>query len=285
MMGAMTHDPAALGAYLKARRTTRTPEAAGLPGGGRRRTPGLRREELAALAGLSIDYLTRLEQGRHPEPSAQVLSALADALGLTADGRRHLFGLGGRQDPGPRTVTAREVPEPLRRLVTRSDPHPAFVLNRRRDLLVWNTGAAFLFGLDARPPHEHNLVHLTFAEDARALWSDWPMVAQDTVAQLRAALAQTTADPGGDAFVDELSARSAEFAALWARHDVARACNPARRAHHPVAGELIFELELLDAADGDLQLVLLECLGGADRRRWTEHVLRASGGAPRLHVV
>lgn len=276
----MASDPTALGAYLQARRAARTPESAGLPGGGRRRTPGLRREELAALAGVSVDYLVRLEQGRHREPSAEVLGALAGALGLNAQGRRHLFWLGGRPDPGPRLAAARDVSEPLRRLVERASPSPAWVLNRRRDVLAWNAGATALLGdLAALAPEQRNQLHLVFGDPAaRTLWVDWRLVAQDTVAQLRSVLAGVPAGDDVEQLVTSLAGRVPEFAELWARQDVARACNPVRAVSHPVAGDLVFEVELLDAADGDVQVVVLEPSDDTSRRRWAAHVGSSADG-------
>lgn len=283
----MTTDPADLGQFLKARRAARSPEAAGLRGGGRRRTPGLRREELAALAGVSIDYLTRLEQGRHPEPSTEVLSGLAAALGLTSDGRRHLFGLVGRQDPGTVLAARDSVPGVLRRLVERVDPNPAWVLNRRRDILVWNPGAEALLGdLGARPAHERNQLHLTFRDPAaRRLWVDWPLVAQDSVAQLRQVVAHAAHSSEVESLVAELCAGSPDFARLWSQQDVARACSSRRAARVDDAGDLLFETELLDAGGGDLQVVLLEPLDEQSRRRWGEHVARRAGGSRRLRSV
>ncbi|MBJ7519693.1 MAG: helix-turn-helix transcriptional regulator [Solirubrobacteraceae bacterium] len=281
----MAPDPTALGAYLQARRVLRTPESAGLPGGGRRRTPGLRREELAALAGVSVNYLVRLEQGRHREPSAEVLAALARALGLNAQGRRHLFWLAGRPDPGPRIAAAREVSEPLRHLIERVAPSPAWILNRRRDILFWNTGAVALLGdLADLPDAERNQLHLTFRSPAaRALWADWHLVAQDTVAQLRPILAGVPAGDDIEAMIADLVADDPDFAALWARHDVARACNPVRAVHHPEAGDLVFEAELLDAGDGDLQVVLLDPSDASSRGRWAAYV--AGRGDGRLRSV
>ncbi|UUY05365.1 helix-turn-helix transcriptional regulator [Svornostia abyssi] len=279
-------DPAALGQFLQARRAERTPAAAGLPAWGRRRTPGLRREELAALAGVSIDYLTRLEQGRHAQPSPDVLSALASALGLTDAARAHLFLLAGRPDPGPVVLARDDVPGPVRRLVERADPFPAWVLNRRRDLLVWNEGATALLGdLAAMDAEQRNQLRLVFTTPAaRALWADWPLVAQDTVAQLRAVTGPAGADPEVAALVADLSAASPEFAELWARHDVAPACSPLRAAHHPEAGELRFDLGLFDAAGGDLQVVVAEPHDDATQSRWTAF-MRGRLEAGRLHAL
>lgn len=280
----MTADPAELGAYLQSRRAVRRPRDAGLPDHGRRRTPGLRREELAALAGVSIDYLTRLEQGRHREPSPSVLAALAGALDLDPAGRRHLFGLAGRPDPGPVSTVTTEVPQALRRLVDRALPSAAWVVNRRRDILVWNRAADALWGdLSALPADERNQLRLTFCSPrARSTWTEWEVVARDAVAQLRDIVARAADDPHVTSLVARLSGDSPEFAALWTRRDVARACSPRREVTHPVAGELTFQVELLDAAGGDLQLVLLEPADENSSTRWSAHLAATPGAGLRL---
>ncbi len=250
-----------LGAFLRARRAARLPEAAGLPGGGRRRAPGLRREELAALAGVSVDYLVRLERGVQRDPSPEVLGALATALGLAVDARRHLFELAGRAEPRAVDPTARAVPAPLRRLLAAAHPAPAWVLNRRGDLVARNDAADALFG---GLPAEANHVALTLAR--RDLWGDPALVVQDAVAHLRAATVGARDHPAVVALVRELSA-DAEFARLWAAREVRAACSPLRRVRHPQAGDLDFDVQLLDA--DDLRLVVLE---PRDAARWLAHL-------------
>lgn len=269
-----------LGAFLKARRAGRRPEVAGLPGGGRRRTPGLRREELAALAGVSVDYLVRLEQGRQHEPSAEVLRALATGLGLTGETRRHLFALAGRTDPQPVEPAERAVAAPLLRLLTAAHPAPAWVLNRRADLVAWNGAAEALLGdLNGEP----NYLRLVFG-DRGALWADRALVAQDAVAHLRAVTTDIREHPAVGELVRELSAAAPEFARLWARRDVRSACSPARDVRHPEAGDLGFDVQLLDTDGGNLQLVVLEPRTES-RVRWTAHVERATPSDRRLRLA
>ena len=266
-----------LGAFLRARRAARSPEAAGLPGGGRRRAPGLRREELAALAGVSVDYLVRLEQGRQHEPSAEVLRALAAGLGLDGEARRHLFGLAGRTDPQPVDPAVRTVPAPLRRLLLAAHPAPAWVLNRRSDLVARNGAADALLG---EPVDGANYVELVTGV-RRPLWADPTLVVQDAVAHLRAATADVRDHPAITGLVRRLSA-APEFAALWARREVRAACSPARTVRHPQAGELGFDVQLLAAAGGDLQLVVLEP-HPESRERWTAYL--EGPGRPRLRLA
>lgn len=250
-----------LGAFLRARRAARSPAAAGLPGGGRRRAPGLRREELAALAGVSVDYLVRLERGVQRDPSPEVLGALAAALGLDGDARRHLFELAGRTEPRAVDPAVRTVPAPLRRLLASARPAPAWVLNRRCDLVARNDPADALFG---ELPADANHVALALAR--RDLWGDPALVVQDAVAHLRAATVDARDHPAVVALVRELSG-DPEFARLWAAREVRAACSPLRRVRHPQAGDLEFDVQLLDA--GDLQLVVLE---PRDVARWVAHL-------------
>lgn len=184
-----------LGTFLRAHREAVSPAAVGLPNGHRRRTPGLRRAELATLAGLSVDYLTRLEQGRDRSPSTQVLAALAETLGLSRDERIHLHRLakttGGGTCPGAAAARARTVRPTVRALLDRLEPAPALVANRPGDLLAWTAGFARLAGptglLDAEPP---NLVRYVFTDQrAHDAHPDWDAVAAERAAALRAAAA------------------------------------------------------------------------------------------------
>lgn len=269
-----------LGAFLTARRAARSPADAGLPGGGRRRTPGLRREELAALAGVSVDYLVRLERGRQREPSVEVLRALATGLGLSPDGRRHLFALAGRTDPGAPDPTVDTVPAPLSRLLVAAHPAPAWVLNGRGDLVAWNAAAEVLLG--DLTGGERNYLRLVLGDRGR-LWADRALVVADAVAHLRAATVGVRDHPEIVRLVEELS-EYPEFARLWAGRDVRAACSPARDVHHPGAGDLAFDVQLLDAAGGHLRLVVLEPRSDESRRRWNAHLDRAATG-PRLRLA
>lgn len=248
-----------LGAFLRAHREAVPPAAVGLPNGTRRRTPGLRRAELATLAGVSVDYLTRLEQGRDRGPSTQVLTALADTLGLSHDERIHLYRLakttGGGACAGPRTWTVRPT---VRALLDRLDPAPALVANRPGDLLAWTAGFARLAGptglLETAPP---NLVRYVFTDPrAHDTHPDWDAVAGERAAALRAAAA--LGDPHAALLAEELTIiAGARFrdrfegaAALPTRTGV-------ERWVHPAVGELRLAYESLALPDPDeLRLVV-----------------------------
>ncbi|MGP2436761.1 helix-turn-helix domain-containing protein [Streptomyces sp. JW3] len=253
-----------LGDFLKARRRALSPAAAGLPGGGRRRVPGLRREEVALLASVSPDYYARLEQGRR-RASEPVLEALARVLRLSADERAYLFGLSGKDSGRPRRRPAQRVRPQLRRLLDDLTYTPALVLGRCTDILAWNPPAAALFTDFALLPAERrNFVRLVFREPAvRALYVDWHYMARACVAQLRMETAQDPADPRLTALVAELSARDADFRRWWDDHRVATRTAGSKAMRHPVAGDLTLEWSsLTDAADPDQQLITLTAAPG-----------------------
>ncbi|MGW4642897.1 helix-turn-helix transcriptional regulator [Sphaerisporangium sp. NPDC004334] len=241
-----------LGAFLRARREFTTPEQAGIaPGPNRRRTPGLRREEVAMLAGVSIDYYIRLEQGRERRPSEQVLDALAQVLRLDAEATEHLHELAR-----PR-VHRREVPgradtvDPnVIRLMNGWDRVAAYVVNPRLDVLARNAVASALYeGLD----HNDNLLRLALLNPrAREFYLDWEMDTRYKVAHLRAASGADQDDPYLNELVEELSRASREFRRLWDRHDVRSRIRAPVRFHHAVVGEVITTMEVLsvDSAPG-----------------------------------
>ena len=250
-----------LGRFLRARREATSPADVGLPVGPRRRTPGLRRAELATLAGISVDYLVRLEQGRDRNPSGQVLSALATALRLGEDDLghlRHLAAFNASSELCPTTVTAAQDVRPqVRQVLDRLEPSPAFVMNRLTDLLAWTTTYERLVEplgvLDALRP---NLVRYTFTDErARAAYPDWAAVADEQVGNLMA-----TGHPGDDegrALVDELAAASAAFADRWTDQPVVRKRTGTKRLRHPEVGEVRVAFETLQLADGDDQRLVV----------------------------
>jgi transcriptional regulator with XRE-family HTH domain len=211
----------ALGSFLKARRALVRPEDAGLPVTGRRRVAGLRRDELAALAGVSLAYLTRLEQGRDRNPSEQVLDALGAALRLDADLTGHLHALArgaSRRNGGP-PLRPQERPAPGTQLLLDAwVDTPAYLRGRRFDVLAANAKAIAL-----APMYQpgRNLVRDVFLDPgARALFPRWDAVAADSVAALRAAAGADLDDPALRELVEDLSAASEDFRRLWERHDV-----------------------------------------------------------------
>lgn len=231
------------GEFLRSRRGRLTPSNVGLPDGVRRRTPGLRREEVALLAGVGATWYTWLEQGRDVRPSAEVLSALADALRLDAAERRHLFILNDRPPPEPRPTGPERVEQPLLRMLDSFTSQPAHVLGRRWDVLAWNRAAELLFGdygkLDG---DERNIMHIVFVNKAhRRLLVDWDEMAQASLAMFRADSARYVGDPDFERLIGTLKRVSSEFRELWPRQDVLRSLGSHKRIKHPVAGRMTFE--------------------------------------------
>lgn len=263
----MHHVPAAqdLGAFLRARRAAVTPAAAGLPDTDPRRVPGLRRGELAQLAGVSVDYLVRLEQGRGPHPSTGVLDALARALGLDDTETFYVHRLASSSPVRRRPDPERVRPE-VRRILDALLPSPAFVLGRRLDVLAWNVMASRLIGdFAAMPPETRNMVrHAILDPAARALYADWESVACETVAHLRLAVANHPDDPELAALVGELSIRSQRFRRWWADHRVKEKGHGVKRFHHPIVGVLTLSYEALALADApDLKLIVYSAEPGS----------------------
>ncbi|MEU7140366.1 helix-turn-helix transcriptional regulator [Nocardia sp. NPDC046473] len=259
-------DGTALGEFLRARRALQQHTDLGLPvGTGQRRTPGLRREELAALTGISIDYYIRLEQGKETNPSPAVLDALARALRLDDELTTHLFALAdlaaGR---GRRRRGAPAVRPGIAMLLENVRPCPCYVRNRTNDIIASNPeGLALLSGIDRWPPAERNTTRYVFLHPtARTLYDSWDYAAAASVAQLRAAVAIDPADPRLTELVTELSTASLEFAALWARHDVRRRSTDRKTFRHPRIGEITFVYETLDLGTDGHRLALYQTVPG-----------------------
>lgn len=258
--------PTALGEFLRARRARIHPTDVGLPAGtGRRRTPGLRREELASLAGISIDYYVRLEQGRETNPSPAVLQALARALRLDDEATAHLHALADHASGrAPRPRTGHTVRLGLRLLLDRLRPCPAYLRNRTNDILAANPeGLALLAGIDQWPAERRNTTRYTFLHPtARALYADWAQAAAATVAQLRTAVAADPTDPALAALVAELSQASPEFTLLWQRHDVRHRRTDRKSFHHPEVGDITFIYESLDTGRDGQRLAIYQTAPG-----------------------
>ncbi|WP_458084205.1 helix-turn-helix transcriptional regulator [Streptomyces malaysiensis] len=253
-----------LGRFLRARRELVRPEDVDIPPAGRRRVAGLRREEVALLAGVSTDYYIRLEQGRERHPSAQVVEALARALVLEEDAVAHLHRL-ARPAPGRRRRPAarRERVSPaLLRMMDGWPRTPAVVLGRCLTVLAHNTLGGALF--DGHT-HSRDLVRLVFLDpDAREFYPDWERVAVNTVAGLRAAAGVDEEDPELIAVVGELSLKSGAFRRLWARHDIRQKTHEIKRFRHRLVGELTLEYEALtvNSAPGQ-QLIVYQAEPGS----------------------
>jgi transcriptional regulator with XRE-family HTH domain len=231
-----------LGDFLRTRRARIAPAEMGLAPGGRRRTPGLRREEVAQLSGVGVTWYTWLEQGRDIRVSEQVLDALARTLRLDPHERLHLFTLAGAPSAGFATECTAVDPT-VAVLLDRLDPYPAAVLNRRYDILAFNRGYAALFGdIDALQFDERNLLWLMFTSDAmrRLLGEHWGVVTRHCVAQYRSALAEHTAEPAWRGLVKRLQGASPVFASLWREHDVTPTVNKIKHLEHHDLGSLRF---------------------------------------------
>ncbi|MEU4800626.1 helix-turn-helix transcriptional regulator [Streptomyces sp. NPDC023327] len=242
-----------LATFLRSRRARLRPEDVGVrPFGGRRRVPGLRREELAQLAGVSVDYYVRLEQGRSQNVSDSVLDAVARVLRLDAAERAHLGHLTRALRDAPAQNLA---PQPVRAgiqvLLGALDEVPAYVLGRRLDILASNRLARLLFGdFDALPAERRNVAWLHFLDpDARERYPDWEQTARDTVAALRMDLGRYPCDDRLCGLLGELSVRSDDFNRLWAEHHVRENSHGPQRIRHPATGELPLLRETLRLPD------------------------------------
>ncbi len=253
--------------FLRSRRERLSPPDVGLSEGFRRRTPGLRREEVAMLAGVGTTWYTWLEQGRDVHPSNEVLAALAGALRLDPTERRHLYVLHDRPTPEQRPAGAERVDEPLRRMLDSLTGQPAYVLGRRWDILAWNRAAEVVYGSYARLEGDaRNALHLVFADaDHRRLLVDWDAVARASLAMFRADGARYAGDPDFDRLVTRLTRLSPEFAQWWPRREVARPLAGQKRIDHPVAGRMLFEYSSFGVGDPpDMKLIVFTPLDDED---------------------
>ncbi len=232
----------ALAEFLRTRRARLHPADVGLSGAGRRRTPGLRREEVAELANIGVSWYTLLEQGRDVRPSREVLRSVAQALRLTATETAHLFTLAGQEPPTQTPPDAEHVSPALRRVVDALNPHPAFLIGRRWDALIWNQAADLLLQFhEPCPPHDQNVVWRFFVRGARTIDLHWQTQAQQLVAQFRADYARYPSDASFQALVTDLQALSPQFQQWWAQHDVRGLPDGPRAMRHPLLGFVEFE--------------------------------------------
>ena len=243
---------AELGEFLRARREAVSPEQVKLPRGRGRRTPGLRREEVALLAGVSVTWYTWLEQGRRINASTDVLRAIGRALRLDEAGQDHLVALAQpTAASAPLVATPDEVPTSLRRLIEAMEPAPAYVLGPHWEFAAWNGAEARLYPpLDELDGIERNLIWVLFAgSGVQQLIVDWDLHARQALAEFRAATSAVRHDPEMVELVERLSDASAEFRSWWPEHDVARFETRLRRFQHPRAGLLTFEYQQLTPAE------------------------------------
>ncbi|WP_051795645.1 helix-turn-helix domain-containing protein [Streptomyces sp. NRRL S-87] len=275
------HDPldqrAELSEFLRSRRARLKPQDVGLPEYGRaRRVPGLRREELAQLAGVSLTYYTRLEQGHGQNVSAEVLDAIARALRLDDTERAHLTHLAS---PRARRKRHSERPQQVRPellgLLEAMEGVPAYVLGRRLDILAWNRMAAAVFGdFGALPVAERNMARLVFLDPAaQELYADWACRACEMVSGLRLYAGCHPDDPRLSALVGELSVKNEEFRTLWAAHTVADKTHGRKTLRHPLVGEVHLAFETLKLPDSPEQSLV------------TFHADPGSGSADALRLL
>lgn len=236
------HSRKELGAFLRSRRERADPTATGLPAGGRRRTPGLRREEVSLLSGVSLTWYTWVEQGRDINVSPQVLLALARALQLTDVERTHLFRLAGAGPPASGTDRPPQVSESVRDFLRTLEPNPAFVIDRCFDVLAWNRAvpAVLTPAIDLeRPRSELNTVWLLFHEpQLRERMPDWERETRWLTGLLRGQAAYETDNPRFAELVGGLRKSSPRFAELWEAHDVEEFSSSVRLYRHPLVGDL-----------------------------------------------
>ncbi|MDQ4055653.1 MAG: helix-turn-helix transcriptional regulator [Actinomycetota bacterium] len=259
-----------LATVLRRARERIRPEHVGLPPGAHRRTPGLRREEVAMLAGISVDYVVRLEQGRGPVPSSQVIGALARALRLDTAGRDELFHLAGTTPPGPGAIQLHVRPSVLR-LIDRFADLPALVLSAKGDVLAWNAMASALHGdWSALRPERRNINRLRFLPDPSdpprspvgATAEESAATAAHLVSGLRAAAARYPDDAGLASLLRDLRGGSEEFAAAWEASSAGASRSLTKTVQHPALGPLVLDCDTLHVPDDDQAVIVYSAAAG-----------------------
>ncbi len=271
----------ALADFLRTRRARLAPADVGLPPGLRRRTPGLRREEVAQLAHMGTSWYVWLEQARDVHPSLQVLECLAQALRLTLNERRHLFLLAGQPLP-PHVSPAEESANPaLQQVLDDLNPTPAYALGRRWDYLAWNKAADALFAIsEASSQYARNLIWRLFTSPTMRERPNWEQIARSTLAEFRAANARYPGDRSFEELIEDLKQVSPEFCRWWPHHDVRSALDGHKPIEHPVLGHLEFEhITLQVLSEPDVRIAIYTPL--AETRAKLERFLE-TGTAARL---
>jgi transcriptional regulator with XRE-family HTH domain len=244
------------GDFLRSRREKLTPKAVGIPDGRRRRTVGLRREEVAELAGIGVDWYIRLEQGRTVNPSVTTVDALARALRLSKAEHAHLRALA--RDADRRSFSLEIVPDSIRHMVENIH-QPAYVTGRRWDVLAWNAAAEDIFAFGRLGAADRNILinMLINPQSKRLFGDDWSVMAKHMVAQFRATHDLWAGDPAFIELLERLRNGNPEFGAWWETHDVRNVVSGRKRLHHPKRGLLYFEHASFQANDDPaLKLVI-----------------------------
>jgi transcriptional regulator with XRE-family HTH domain len=259
--------------FLRTRRAQIRPQDAGLPANGRRRTPGLRREEVAQLAGVGLSWYTWLEQGRDIKPSAQVLDALARVLRLDRAERAHLFHLARVELPLPAGDYTREAPPELADVVDRLAPYPAYLLGPRTDVLAWNAAAAAMLGTPTRAPDGRRNVLWWLFTTGELRTDQRQATARNTLARFRAEHARRIGDPDFAALVDALEGVSEQFRAWWPRHEVLAEQLGTKTVEHPGVGPLVLHhLQSAPTSHPELRLIQFAPADEATREALTRLV-------------
>ncbi|MFD5630966.1 helix-turn-helix transcriptional regulator [Streptomyces sp. NPDC127072] len=283
---------AELSEFLRTRRARLKPEDVGMPDFGRhRRVPGLRREELAQLAGVSVAYYTRLEQGNGQNVSAEVLGAISRALRLSDAEHAHLTHLAKpKQHKKKQAARPQQVRGALRQLIDTLDGVPAYITGRRTDVLVWNQMAAAVFGdWSEVSPQDRNWARMVFLKpEYQELFVEWEQKAIDIVCMLRMEAGCYPDDPRLSALVGELSVKSEEFRRLWATHDVKEKTYGVKRLRHPLVGDLALQFESFQlTGDSDQMLITYHAEPGSPSAEalrllgsWGRDASRAGAATP-----
>jgi transcriptional regulator with XRE-family HTH domain len=246
--------------FLRTRRERVSPQVVGLPAGSRRRTPGLRREELALVAGIGVTWYTGLEQGRAMTVSTQVLESLARVLDLNAAERNYLFLLARQQQPADPYPFTTAISPVLQYILDTMGTSPAYIANPSFDVLVWNKAMTCLYQTDfgALPLRERNILRLTFTHPLRhILLPNWEQAAQGLLAQFRASTARYIGEPWREALVAELQLVSPQFCAWWPRHDIQATHTEKKELNHSLVGRLVLQPTTVQITDApDLRMVI-----------------------------
>ncbi|QBD75971.1 XRE family transcriptional regulator [Ktedonosporobacter rubrisoli] len=254
--------------FLRTRRERISPEAAGLPGRSRRRTPGLRREELAAIAGIGLTWYTGLEQGRAITVSTQVLESLARVLHLNDVERNHLFLLARQELPTEPYPCTTAVSPMLQHILDSMGTSPAYIANPRFDLLAWNQAMARVYqtNFGALPVRERNILRLTFTSPSRhILLADWEQAAQHLLALFRSSTERYVGEPLREELVAELEQASPQFRAWWSQHALQVTHTEKKELNHPLFGRLVLQPTTFQVTDApDLRMVIYTPLPEAD---------------------